>query len=74
MKTSTIVGLVLILAGVLALVFPKISYTNREAVLDVGPLKATAETQKTIPISPVIGGAAIAAGFIVLLVGSKKSV
>ena len=51
-----ILGVVLILLGVLALAYQRITFTSRETVLDVGPIEATAERQKTIPLPPMLGG------------------
>jgi hypothetical protein len=41
-------------------------------VLNVGPIKATADTQKTIPLSPILGGLSLAGG-VVLLAGAWRS-
>jgi hypothetical protein len=72
MKRLTIFGVLLIVLGVLALAYQGITYTTRETVLDVGPIEATAERQKTIPLPPVLGAAAVVAGVIVLVVGSRR--
>ena len=72
MKPLTILGVVLIVLGVLALAYQGITYTTRETVLDVGPIEATAERQKTIPLPPILGAAVVAAGVIVLVVGSRR--
>jgi uncharacterized membrane protein len=72
MKPLTILGVVLIVLGVLALAYQRITYTTRETVLDVGPIEATAERQKTIPLPPILGAAVVAAGVIVLVVGSRR--
>ena len=45
MKTSVIVGVLLIVFGVAALVYKNFSYTSEETVAQIGPLKATAETE-----------------------------
>lgn len=71
MKTLTIIGLVLILLGGLALAYQGITYTTEEQIVDVGPLQATKETEKTIPIPPILGGVTLAAGVLVLIVGRK---
>jgi hypothetical protein len=42
-------------------------------VLDLGPVEATAERHKTLPLPPIVGGIALAAGIGLLVVGSKKS-
>jgi hypothetical protein len=41
-------------------------------VLDIGPIEATAERQKTIPLPPLLGGLALAGGIVLLIAGSKK--
>jgi hypothetical protein len=67
-----IVAIVLIVLGALSLAYGGITYTRREKVLDIGPIEATAERQKTIPLPPVLGGIALAGGIGLLLLGSKK--
>lgn len=67
-----IVGIVLIVIGVISLAVGGINYTSREKVLDIGPLEATAETEKSIPLPPLLGGLALAGGVVLLIAGSKK--
>lgn len=71
-KALTFLGLALILAGALALVYQGISYTRREKVLDMGPLKATVNTRETIPLPPWLGGLMLAGGVVLLVVGVRK--
>ena len=68
-----VVGIVLIVLGVLALVYQGITYTTREKIIDLGPLKAEVEKEKTIPLPPILGVVAIAGGVVLLLVGARKS-
>mgnify|MGYP003575589732 FL=1 len=72
MKTSMIIGIVLIVLGVVALAYEGITYTTREKVVDIGPLKASVERKKTIPLSPVLGGAALVGGIVLVLAGSRR--
>ena len=67
-----IIGVVLIVIGVIALAYGGITYTKREKVLDIGPIEATAERRETIPLPPVLGGLALAAGIVLLVVGSRR--
>ena len=69
MKASTI-GIVLIVLGALALAYQGFSYTTREKVIDVGPIKASVDKEHTVPLPPILGALAIAGGA-VLLVRSK---
>jgi hypothetical protein len=67
-----IVGIVLIAVGLVALAYQGITYTSRTTVVDLGPIKATADTQKTIPVPPILGGLALVGG-VVLLAGAWRS-
>jgi hypothetical protein len=73
MKVPVIVGVFLILFGIIALAYQGITYTTREKVLDIGPLEATAERQKTVPLPPVVGALALASGVVLVAFGSKRS-
>ncbi|WP_459614556.1 hypothetical protein [Bordetella sp. 2513F-2] len=72
MKGSTIVGAVLIAIGAAALVYKGFNYTSEETVLQVGSVKATAETEKTVSIPGWAGIAAIVAGVLVIGVGMRR--
>ncbi len=72
MKLTTVAAILLIVAGVLALAYQQISYTKREKVLDLGPLEATTESRKTVPLPPLVGIAAVAGGVILLIVARKR--
>lgn len=69
-----IAGIVLIVVGLVALAYGGFSYTKREKVLDLGPLQASTETRKTVPVSPIFGGVAVAAGVVLLIAGSRRRV
>jgi uncharacterized membrane protein len=69
----TLVGIALIVLGIVAFAYKGISYTSREKVIDIGPIQATADTQKTIPLSPLLGGLALVGGIVLVVVGAKKS-
>ena len=71
MKPITIVGILLIILGVIALAYQGITYTSNEKVVDLGPLKVEAKREKTIPLSPVLGGIALVGGIVLVVVGSR---
>ena len=73
MKISSMLGIALIVLGIAALAYQGISYTTRETVIDIGPLQATAERQRTLPLPPIVGGAAVLAGVVLLLRGRGKA-
>jgi uncharacterized membrane protein YidH (DUF202 family) len=69
-----LIGVLLIVFGIVALVLGGIRYTTREKVLDIGPLEATTEKHHEVPISPIVGVAAVVGGIAVLLVGTRTRV
>jgi uncharacterized membrane protein len=69
----TIVGIVLIVLGIVAFTYQGITYTSREKIIDIGPFQATADTEKTIPLSPLLGGLALVGGIVLVVVGAKKA-
>lgn len=73
MKPLILAGLVLIVLGIGALAYQGFTYTSREKIIDLGPIQATADTQKTIPLSPIVGTLAIAGGVGLVIMGRKKS-
>ena len=72
MKPIAILGVVLIVFGLAALAYQGITYTTKETVIDIGPLKATADREKTVPLPPLVGIAVLAGGIALLVVGSRK--
>ena len=59
-------GAILIGLGIIALVWGGITYTKREKVIDVGPIEASVDERKTIPLPPVVGVVAVIAGAIMV--------
>ena len=72
MRSTMVVGLVLIVLGLAALAYQGINYTTRETVIDVGPLHATAERHRTLPLPPVLGAVVVAGGIVLLVTGLRK--
>jgi len=68
-----LLGIALIVLGVVAFAYQGITYTSREKVIDIGPLQASVDTKKTIPLSPLLGGLALVGGIVLVVVGAKKS-
>lgn len=72
MKGLTIFGVVLILAGLAGLILGHFSYTTQDKIIDLGPVKATAEQEHTIMIPDVAAGAAIVVGAFLVFVGRRR--
>ncbi|MBU3948566.1 MAG: DUF3185 domain-containing protein [Proteobacteria bacterium] len=72
MKTNTLAGIILIVAGVVTFAYQGITYTTREKVVDLGPLQVTAEKTKTFPLPPLVGAVALVSGIVLLVMRNKK--
>jgi len=72
MAALRIVGIVLLVLGILSLAYQGITYTKSEKVLEIGPITATKETKKTIPLPPVLGGVALVGGLVLLVAGARR--
>jgi hypothetical protein len=72
MKPITVIGIILIVLGVVALAYQGITYTTNEKVVDLGPLKVEAKREKTIPLPPVLGALALVGGIVLVIAGSRR--
>jgi drug/metabolite transporter (DMT)-like permease len=72
MRGTQILGIVLIVAGVIMLALGGFSYTERDTIVDAGPIEIQAESRRTVPLSPIAGGAAVVGGIVLLVVGSRR--
>lgn len=69
-----ILGIVLIVVGLIALAFGGISWTQNKKVVDIGPIQAERQEHHTIPLPPIFGGIAVAAGVVLLVAGGRTRV
>ncbi len=72
MKPAALMGVILIILGIVALAYQGITYTTHKKVLDIGPIQATKEEHKTIPLPPVLGGIALVGGIVLMLGAGKR--
>jgi uncharacterized membrane protein HdeD (DUF308 family) len=72
-KPVILVGITLIILGVLALAYQGITYTTREKIIDLGPLQASVDKRKSVPLPPIVGAVALAGGVVLVIVGARKS-
>jgi amino acid transporter len=71
MRPIAVIGIIFIVIGILALAYQGFSYTTKEKVVDLGPLKVEAKREKTIPLPPVLGVLAVGAGVVLVVVGAR---
>jgi UDP-N-acetylmuramyl pentapeptide phosphotransferase/UDP-N-acetylglucosamine-1-phosphate transferase len=68
-----ILALVLIVVGALMFLYPVISYTTRDEVVDLGPIEVTQEERHRIPVPPILGGIAVVAGLALLVTSGRRT-
>jgi hypothetical protein len=72
MKPLSLAGAVLLVLGLVALFYQGIPYTSRETIIDIGPVQATADREKTLSLPPVLGVLAVAGGAGMLLFDARR--
>lgn len=68
-----LLGVLLIVAGTLAIVYGGFSYTKQRTVLDVGPIEAKVDERKSVPIPPLVGSGALLAGLAIVLTARRRA-
>ena len=66
------IGLILIVIGVIMLVWTGFSYTQKEKIVDAGPIQISADKEKSVNWPPYVGGIVLVAGVVVLVTSKKK--
>ena len=72
MNPIKMLGIVLIIAGALGLVYGGFSYTKDTTALKVGPIELSVKEKETVNIPLWAGVAAIVAGGLMLGMGGRK--
>jgi uncharacterized membrane protein len=72
-KSITLLGIAFILLGIVAFTYQGGSNQSREKIIDISSIQATADTQKTILIPPLLGGLMLIGGIVLVVAASKKS-
>jgi len=73
MNATKLVSILLIVGGVLGLVYGSFSYTKETTAVKLGPIELVAKEKETVNIPVWAGVAAMVAGGLLLVIGSKKS-
>ncbi|MFD0895354.1 hypothetical protein KBB96_20545 [Luteolibacter ambystomatis] len=72
MKGQTILGVILIIVGAVLLTYKGFTTTKETARIEVGDVRLSAKEPVTYRVSPWIGGAVLAAGVVVVVMGVKQ--
>jgi len=67
-----IAGIVLIIAGVAALLYGGITWTTQKKAVDLGPVQVNKTEHHSVPLPPLLGVVAIVGGGALLFFGAKE--
>ena len=73
MNKSLLFGIILALVGACLLVYQGFSFTAKERIVDVGPIKVDADRTHEFPVPPIIGWIVTAAGVVIFVNGMRSS-
>jgi len=72
MNPSRLIGITLIVAGCLGLVYGSFSYTKENTGVKLGPLELKVQEKETVVIPLVVSAAAIVGGVFMLVAVGRK--
>lgn len=65
-------GILLIIIGIAALAYQGFTYTKKEKIAQIGSIEVTADTQKTVYLSPIFGVFSLVGGIVLVVLGRRK--
>jgi hypothetical protein len=68
-----ILGVILIVAGILMMVFRGFYFTKKETVLDIGPVEINKKERQAVDWPIYAGGIITAAGVIILVAAKRRN-
>jgi hypothetical protein len=72
MNPIKLIGIVLIVAGSLGLVYGGFSYTKETTGMKLGPIELKVEEKKNVNVPLIVSAGAIALGVFLLVAGGRK--
>ena len=72
MAARRIVGILLIIIGIVALVWGGVFWTERDTVVDAGPLEVQTENREGFALPPVLGVIALVGGIILVAIPGRR--
>lgn len=65
-------GIILIIAGAVMLIWTGISFTKKEKVVDIGHLSVSVDKKQQLTWPPYLGGVLLVAGIIFIVTDKKR--
>jgi hypothetical protein len=74
MSALRIVGVLLIIVGIAAFIWGGVFWTDRDTIVDAGPVDIATESREGVAIPPIVGGIALVAGIVLLVIPQRRRV
>jgi hypothetical protein len=74
MSARQIIGLSLVAIGMVILLWGGIFWRDRDTVINTGSLKVETSERKGVALPPILGGAVLIAGIVLVLMPTRRSV
>ncbi len=72
MNPTKLIGIILIAAGCLGLVYGGFSYTKETTGVKLGPIELKVQEKETVTVPLIVSAGAIAIGVFLLVAGGRK--
>ena len=72
MSGRRIVGLVLVVLGLATLAWGGVFWTDRDTLVDAGPIEITSEEREGFSLPPLVGVIAVIGGIVLLAVPDRR--
>jgi uncharacterized membrane protein len=66
------IALILIVLGIIMLVWTGFTYTQKDKLVDAGPIQISANKEKSVNWPPYVGGIVLVAGVVILTTSKKR--
>jgi drug/metabolite transporter (DMT)-like permease len=66
------IGILLVIVGIVALVWGGVFWTDRDTVVDAGPIEIATENQEGFALPPVLGVIALIGGIVLVAIPDRR--
>jgi uncharacterized membrane protein HdeD (DUF308 family) len=73
MSAKRVIGVVLIIVGIVALVSGGVFWTDRDTIVDAGPLEIATEDREGFALPPVLGIVALIGGIVLVAMPNRRA-
>lgn len=74
MSAKRLVGVVLVVIGIVSLISGGVFWTDRDTVLDIGPLEVTSEEREGVAVPQALGVLSLVGGIVLLVAPERRRV